>query len=432
MSWLRKNDHQTEHRYTEERLSAYLDGELPAKERAAVDRHLATCRACRMNLETLRQTVRWTRGLTPVPLPRAFTIPVPARPVRAARPAFATPLLRAATIAVALLFFVAVAGDFALTGLAPRQEALPVALLQEAPASGEADQTLMAPAATMVAAAPTAAPAESLPAEPLRASEEGTPAAAAPGAELLDTQAPDEQAMLSTTQTLTEPAPTPEMGVGGALLVPETAVVEHAAATAAPPATLAPEPTATEIPTVALSMAKAFTATQMTITLAMTPTATPTLTATLTPTATPTPSETVELFNTYPMPTPPAPTLTTSPTSLPTVALPTEPPAIPATEMTLPTAPLEARQAAEPEVMAAEPEVMAGEQTVVAAAPAQPSPMPGTNVDSLPGQDQPQRQELSQVIKPWLRWAELVLGAILVLLVIAILTLAARRRTQLK
>jgi anti-sigma factor RsiW len=43
MSLFRKNDSKTEHQWVEERLSAYLDGELSSRERDAVEHHLARC-----------------------------------------------------------------------------------------------------------------------------------------------------------------------------------------------------------------------------------------------------------------------------------------------------------------------------------------------------------------------------------------------------
>ncbi len=115
----RKNDPRTEHQYVEERLSAYLDGELTPQERTAVERHLAHCQACRWNLNTLRQTVRWVAELPAVPVPRAFTIPVATRPVRAPQRSWSLPLLQGATVLVALLLVVVVTGDFVLTGFLP-------------------------------------------------------------------------------------------------------------------------------------------------------------------------------------------------------------------------------------------------------------------------------------------------------------------------
>ncbi len=40
-----------------ERMSAYVDGELPADEKAAVEQHLATCIQCRTNLQRFRETI---------------------------------------------------------------------------------------------------------------------------------------------------------------------------------------------------------------------------------------------------------------------------------------------------------------------------------------------------------------------------------------
>jgi anti-sigma factor RsiW len=45
------------HTRVAERFSAYLDGELGAEDRAAVDGHLATCIQCRTNLEQFRRTI---------------------------------------------------------------------------------------------------------------------------------------------------------------------------------------------------------------------------------------------------------------------------------------------------------------------------------------------------------------------------------------
>jgi anti-sigma factor RsiW len=40
-----------------ERMSAYVEGELPAEEKAAVEQHLATCIQCRTNLKRFRDTM---------------------------------------------------------------------------------------------------------------------------------------------------------------------------------------------------------------------------------------------------------------------------------------------------------------------------------------------------------------------------------------
>lgn len=130
MSFLRKRDARTEH-VLEERLSAYLDGELSSRDRATVDRHLSACRHCRWNLETLRQTIRWTASLPAVPVPRAFTIPVQPRLVPVPRWRWSMPLLQGATALVAVLFFLAVAGNAYLTRVVPVPQGAPAAAVEE-------------------------------------------------------------------------------------------------------------------------------------------------------------------------------------------------------------------------------------------------------------------------------------------------------------
>jgi anti-sigma factor RsiW len=123
MSWFRQRDETTEHSYFEERLSAYIDGELAPREQESVEQHLTMCPACRWSVSTLRQTVQWTAELPTVQVPRVFTIPASAEPARAARRRWSMlPVLQGATALVALLLVFAVAGDFMFTGFAPRSQ----------------------------------------------------------------------------------------------------------------------------------------------------------------------------------------------------------------------------------------------------------------------------------------------------------------------
>lgn len=97
-----------------ERLSAYLDGELPASERAALDAHLPDCAQCQRELAALRQT-RALLGALPAPaLPRDFRLP--AQPTIAATsrrrpPAWTRPAQAIGTIAamIGLAFLIATA-----------------------------------------------------------------------------------------------------------------------------------------------------------------------------------------------------------------------------------------------------------------------------------------------------------------------------------
>jgi anti-sigma factor RsiW len=151
MSRFGKPEKTTEHQYFEERLSAYLDGELLPQEREVVKHHLSTCQACQWDFESLSKTVQWTRELPTVPVPRVFTIQVPAKPQRAERRGWSfVPALQAATAVVALLLFFAVTGDFLLGGF--RMARAPEMIVMELPVS-EATQVV-----ELAREAPPAAP----------------------------------------------------------------------------------------------------------------------------------------------------------------------------------------------------------------------------------------------------------------------------------
>src|SRR5690242_21609959 len=58
-----------------ERLSVYLDGELGAEERAALERHLPGCARCQAELADLRGVRALLRALSTPAAPRSFTLP---------------------------------------------------------------------------------------------------------------------------------------------------------------------------------------------------------------------------------------------------------------------------------------------------------------------------------------------------------------------
>lgn len=97
-----------------ERLSAYMDGELPAAERAALGVHLRDCAQCQRELAALRQTRALLRALPAPALPRDFRLPAqpaavaagPRRPPAWARPAQAIGMIAAM---IGLAFLVATA-----------------------------------------------------------------------------------------------------------------------------------------------------------------------------------------------------------------------------------------------------------------------------------------------------------------------------------
>lgn len=65
-----------------ERLSAYLDGEVSADDRTALESHLPGCAQCQLELAALRQTHALLAALPTPSLPRSFTLP--AEPTRIA------------------------------------------------------------------------------------------------------------------------------------------------------------------------------------------------------------------------------------------------------------------------------------------------------------------------------------------------------------
>ncbi len=150
----------------DELLSAYLDDQLSAGERARLEAQLATDPVLRAELDTLRHTVALVRDLPPVPIPRNFILPrtvaARPRPVQRARPrpAWAAPLLTAATAVVSLVFVVVLAGDLLLSGVggqafapaaAPPMEAeAPQVALESAPVIEEVEVEVeeVIPAAT--------------------------------------------------------------------------------------------------------------------------------------------------------------------------------------------------------------------------------------------------------------------------------------------
>jgi hypothetical protein len=139
MNRFRKSENRIDHQYVEERLSAFLDGQLPAKEDQAVRRHLDSCPACRWQLSTLQQTVQWTGELPTIPVPRVFTLPASVQEKRspgilAPRPRRSfVPLLQGATALIAVLLVFVVAGDVLFNTFAPAPASQPVMMLEQAP-----------------------------------------------------------------------------------------------------------------------------------------------------------------------------------------------------------------------------------------------------------------------------------------------------------
>ncbi len=209
------------HDYVEERLSAFIDGQLSEEERVQVRKHLQSCSRCQTSMDTLGWTVKLLKQAPLPPLPRQFTLPIP-EPKSAPG---ASPWLRwgiaAASAAAALAFVFLVTVD-----LLSQRSGGTRSVAQQAPA-GIAQPTLVAavpptsaPVAIYQAVPPTSAPIPELPTSlPPVASQLQATAAPAPTQEraFRESTAPTETEAPMTTKLA---APTPSCegcggGVGG-------------------------------------------------------------------------------------------------------------------------------------------------------------------------------------------------------------------------
>ena len=324
MSDFGKTKSKAEHRRIIEMLSVYIDGELPSRDRARVEEHLAECADCTWELETLRQIVDLVGQLPKVPVPRAFTIHETPRPRRIGlfQARWAYTYLKGATALAAALLVLVLAGDVlfqfqrATTSFAPamapaKELATPAAAptvvaMQEAP-----KVPLPAPAATptvlaMQEAPPAPTEAPILPEEGLDEAE-----GAAYG-EVTPSPAPGEETKaLAPMPTPTAPAdrggggPTVRDDATAAPLATPAPLVGRALPTGTPPPAAAmevPVEKEAEAPAAPAAAPMATPQPQMTTTAppaaplpvsAATATPTPLATATATVTVTPAPTATL-------------------------------------------------------------------------------------------------------------------------------------------
>lgn len=300
MSDFGKIKSKAEHRRIREMLSVYIDGELPSRDRARVEDHLAECADCAWELETLRQTVDLVGQLPKVPVPRVFTIHEIPRPGRVSllRTKWAYTYLKGATALAAVLLILVLAGDALFQFQRLTSNFAPAM----APAK-ELAAPAVAPTVVAMQEAPPA-PAEA-PVSPEEALDEAEGAAYAevaaspsPGEEtkalvpMPTPTAPAAGGGVPTTRATATPLTTPAPLVGKAEAPPavamevpaeEEAPEAPAAPAAAPTVTPQPQMTATAIPATPLVPASAtppVTPTPLTV-------ATATATATPAPTATP-------------------------------------------------------------------------------------------------------------------------------------------------
>ena len=106
---------QNDHKRAEELISAYLDKRVSTEEKDFFERHIASCAACRTQLETTRSLVAALKAMPAVKAPRSFVLPREMARQSAAQPkrSFLAwyPALRLATVVAALAFAVLFASD---------------------------------------------------------------------------------------------------------------------------------------------------------------------------------------------------------------------------------------------------------------------------------------------------------------------------------
>jgi len=101
----------TDHIRAEDLFSAYIDQRVTADEKAFVERHVATCAACRAQLQSTRSMVAALKAMPVVRAPRSFVLPrsMAVQP----KPSIFNwyPALRLATVMAAVAFVLVFAGD---------------------------------------------------------------------------------------------------------------------------------------------------------------------------------------------------------------------------------------------------------------------------------------------------------------------------------
>jgi len=141
-----------DHRFSQANLSAYIDGRLTTRERSRLERHLASCRDCTADLESLRQTKALLGQLPQMMAPRSFKLPasLQAEYIRYRRLSRTYRLLGSASAVAAVLLVVLLAGGTILGYLGGARSAAPQTFgYQEAPAdSAVSSEVTVFPAAT--------------------------------------------------------------------------------------------------------------------------------------------------------------------------------------------------------------------------------------------------------------------------------------------
>ncbi len=109
----------------QEKLSAYLDGELSARQRIKLEKELTQDPALRRELEELRRTSRMLRSLPTLAVPRSFTLDPAVYGRVKPRRLYLYPVMRAATVVAMLVFAFLFVGDLPIRRLSPMPASAP-------------------------------------------------------------------------------------------------------------------------------------------------------------------------------------------------------------------------------------------------------------------------------------------------------------------
>jgi len=244
-------------REVRDNLSAWLDGELPPAELAAIEQHLAVCPECRAETDCLRRTQRLVGGLSAPPLPRDIVVDLN-RAIdadelatrRVVRPFWRRPAAMGSLAAAAMVLLVM---TYALPPLLTSQGLTPAVTTEQAPEPATvvplAGQTVTAPPADDAddqAEAEQIAENDDAPARTTATAPAAATRSTAPTAQIpVETArpAPVVPATIKTT-ALNAPSRAPAASPAMRAVVPPPAVAPApVTAPAAAPAVAAPAPT---------------------------------------------------------------------------------------------------------------------------------------------------------------------------------------------
>ncbi len=263
------------HAWVEERLSAYVDGQLAPNERAQLENHLRDCARCQASLASLKWTISLLKQAPAPALPRSFILP--RQGSRGLRPESAQPApffrfgfgaLRAATALATLVLCAVVGADLILQfggasapAFAPaaREVAAPTQAALVPPTIQPSAADKVAPTPLRVAGSATSSPQPTAPPPQLLAQPKSAatppPAAGAAQAQATLTRPvaapPAPRAADGVTTTLTagvqlnapSATPTPTRAAEASLGLAPTATPTVIAATSTPAIAARVEPT---------------------------------------------------------------------------------------------------------------------------------------------------------------------------------------------